>query len=122
MLLRLSLGGRVGNRQLVLTRWLYHPEVLAGNGGTPSWQPLVEAGDGLDRYREIFGRHILLSRVERFELAYYGSKDPGEEPGWHEDWKYAPHLPRLVRIRLLVDSESWPDMVVKLVGADRLRL
>lgn len=124
MLLRLSMDETVGKKQLVMTRWLYHPEVLAG-GDIPEWQPMMDvsdSGSNQELYPEIFGRHPLLLDIEGMELAYYGTKDPDEEPQWHEEWEYSRTLPELVRLRLLINDQWWPDMVVKLVGISRVRL
>jgi len=122
MLLRLSRDAE--GRQLILTRWLYHPEVLAGGDGIPRWRPLRGAGSDGDQkqYREVFGRHLLLSRLAGLELAYFGSKEADQEPRWHAQWEHGFTLPRLVRIRLLLDDGRWPDIVIRVVDVDRLHL
>jgi general secretion pathway protein J len=79
-ILRLGLDGRGKNRRLVLTRWLLHPDVLLGEGGTPEWRPLDPASPGIfgapaedkDLATGAFGQTVLLDGVEDFELAYYG--------------------------------------------------
>ena len=78
-ILRLGLDGRGKNRRLVLTRWLLHPDVLQGEGGTGMEAP----GPGIARISGApaedkdlaagaFGQTVLLEGVEDFELAYFG--------------------------------------------------
>ena len=79
-ILRLGLDGRGKNRRLVMTRWLLHPDVLQGEGGTPEWKPLDPASPGIsgapaedkDLAAGAFGQTVLLEGVEDFELAYFG--------------------------------------------------
>lgn len=79
-ILRLGLDGRGENRRLVLTRWLLHPDVLLGEGGTPEWEPLDPASPGIsgapaedkDLAAGAFGQTVLLEGVEDFDLAYFG--------------------------------------------------
>jgi len=121
-ILRLGLEGTGEARDLVLTRWLLHPEVLEGRDGAPPWKPMSEQdadvaselGAELDRAAGAFGRALLLRDVSRFELAYYGLLDGDTEPGWHAEWLDQTLLPRLVRIQLETTAQSWPDLVVPL--------
>lgn len=80
-LLRLTLEGGGEYPRLVLTRWLLHPDVLAGGEGFPAWEPLKE-GEGAaaevgdldqDAASGVYGRTLLLPAVERFELSYFGT-------------------------------------------------
>jgi len=99
-ILRLGLDGRGKNRRLVLTRWLLHPDVLLGEGGTPEWEPLDPASPGIsgapaedkDLAAGAFGQTVLLDGVEDFELAYFGvaeeidglTQAAGAQPGQPE--------------------------------------
>jgi general secretion pathway protein J len=78
--LRLGLEGRGDEVRLMLTRWLLHPDVLAGNAEAPEWQPLdPEAPKAIgapDEEQDLaagaFGQTVLLEGVGSFELAYFG--------------------------------------------------
>ena len=121
-LLRLQAVGSDAGQQLVLTRWLLHPEVLAGEGGNPRWS-LEEVGpqDGAEAQVALdvgeaegaaFGRTQLLEGLDAVTFSYYGQKQDETEPAWHEDWIGQQALPRLVRIRLVQTGHGWPDLVV----------
>lgn len=123
MLVRLSVTELDRKKQLVMTRWLYHPEILEGNSAVPAWEPLKEVG-GSEKAsaKGVFGKHTLIGDVETFEFSYFGRAQPGEEPDWHTEWEHPAKLPELVRMRLLGESEWWPDLVVSLVQAGRRHL
>lgn len=121
-ILRLQLEGAGETRDLVLTRWLLHPEILEGRDEVPPWQPMIEQEADteshlraeLDAADGAFGRALLLRDVSRFKLAYYGLLDGDTEPGWHETWLEQSQQPNLVRIQLDTSAQSWPDLVVPL--------
>ncbi len=123
-ILRLTLEGRGDDLSLVLTRWLMHPEVLAGMDDVPAWEPLLEdagmALDGVpvgtDLADGAFGRTLLLEDVNELEIAYFGLAEGEDEPDWHEEWTEQPRLPLLVRIRLTTLDQAWPDLIVSLPG------
>ena len=55
----------------------------------------------------------LMRRVERLDLAYWGSPAPGQPPGWQAQWD-GPGLPELIRLRLGFaqgDRRRWPDLI-----------
>jgi general secretion pathway protein J len=126
-ILRLGLEGR--EARLVLTRWLLHPEVLAGDGEIPEWEPFdgtrelvgLDSDDDLDLAGGAFGVTVLLDRVEAFELAYFGVPEGAaigaaalEDADWYEDWLEQPRPPLAVRIRLTAPGRDWPDMLIRL--------
>lgn len=123
-ILRLQLEGSGEARNLILTRWLLHPEILEGGDEVPLWEPMSEQDTGagsledlrpdLDTADGAFGRVLLLKGVSRFELAYHGLVDGDSEPDWHEEWLGQTRQPNLVRIRLETTEQSWPDIVVAL--------
>ena len=123
-ILRLTLEGRGDDLSLVLTRWLMHPEVLAGMDDVPAWEPLLEdAGMALDSVPlgtdladGAFGRTLLLEDVNELEIAYFGLAEGEDEPDWHEEWAEQQRLPLLVRIRLTTLDQAWPDLIVSLPG------
>ncbi len=55
---------------------------------------------------------ILLSDVSDFEWSYFGSEESGQDPEWYQRWESQTQYPRLVRLRLDVGGEPWPDLVV----------
>jgi general secretion pathway protein J len=62
----------------------------------------------------------LLRHVRNFSLSYFGSDDAQTEGIWQEDWLVKESQPRLVKIKIERDDDSyWPEMIVELksVGA-----
>ncbi|HLG90394.1 MAG TPA: prepilin-type N-terminal cleavage/methylation domain-containing protein [Alphaproteobacteria bacterium] len=58
---------------------------------------------------------VLLDHVKMVEFAYFGALENEEKPEWHERWQGAPHLPRLVRLRItFADGEEAPDLIIAL--------
>ena len=124
-ILRLSLEGSGNRRDLVLSRWLMHPEVLEGGDEIPAWEPLKDDAEmalksaplDTDAAAGAFGRTLLLEGVDAFEISYFGALEGDTEPGWHEDWLEQNALPNLVRIHLTTTEQSWPDLIVALASA-----
>jgi general secretion pathway protein J len=79
--LRLGLAGTGKRRDLVLTRWLMHPEILEGKDDIPVWEPIKEDTEmsldsmppDSDAAGGAFGRTLLLEDVEELEISYYGT-------------------------------------------------
>nr|WP_194365796.1 prepilin-type N-terminal cleavage/methylation domain-containing protein [Thiospirillum jenense] len=131
-ILRLTLETADRDRQrLVLTRWLLHPDVLAGGDGDyPAWTPLAlataeAAGADGDLDQDLaaggYGRTLLLPDVGEFELAYFGVRS-GELAGdtaasWGAEWLEQPHPPQAISLVLTTPSQSWPANVIVLPGA-----
>ena len=59
---------------------------------------------------------MLLPHIERFELSYFGSEEPGEEPDWYSRWENLLERPQLVRLELGVPGIAWPPLVVALAN------
>ncbi len=121
--LRLQVEGSGRQRDLILTRWLMHPEVLAGKpDGTVKWEPLKKdtqmglGGIPLDRDAAAgaFGRTLLLEGVKEIEINYYGVLAGENDPDWHKDWLEQPAPPALIRIHLTTVDQTWPDLIVAL--------
>lgn len=57
---------------------------------------------------------VLLRQVSDGEFAYFGRRQPDEEPRWHERWERQDAMPELVRIRLKAAATRgyWPELVV----------
>jgi general secretion pathway protein J len=59
------------------------------------------------------GEVVLLDRVRRAKVSYFGSSEPGASPQWRSEWRDLPYLPALVRLELdFVDGERPPALVV----------
>jgi general secretion pathway protein J len=57
----------------------------------------------------------LLRHVRNFSLSYFGSDDPQTEGLWQNDWLSKKSQPRLVKIKIERDDDSfWPEMIVEL--------
>lgn len=128
--LRLGLVQQGGDTALALTRWLLHPDVLAGNAEVPAWQPLAEAGGVMGTLEDVdlaagaFGTSILLEGVEKFEISYFGLVE-GEDPAlttdpkkeWQGVWEARQVLPQAIRIHLTTPRRLWPDLIIPLISA-----
>lgn len=57
---------------------------------------------------------VLLRQVSDGEFAYFGRRQPDEEPRWHERWERQDAMPALVRIRLKTAARhgNWPELVI----------
>lgn len=121
-ILRLTIEESRGRRDLVLTRWLLHPEVLEGRDDIPPWEPLDKDSGILlgsaeldkDSAAGAFGRNLLLEDVDLFQIAYYGAVEGEDALDWYDEWVGQPALPRLLRIRLTSVRQTWPDLIVAL--------
>lgn len=122
-ILRLEyLDNREGG-QLIMTRWLYHPDILEGVDAVPEWEALHQTSGGFRDYldrnegetREVFSQQILLESLDEVEFAYFGTpSDRSSDPEWHDEWNDASALPRLVRVSVREDSGWWPDILADL--------
>lgn len=119
-LLRIHRGEQKGRTQLVLNRWLYHPEVLEGGEGIPKWDPIEEgggdAGEGPKEKTAYYTHSVLVDALKGLELAYFGSDEPAKEPEWHEEWIEKATLPLALRIRVRDARGAWPEMILRLSG------
>lgn len=125
-ILRLSLE-EGQQRRLVLTRWLLHPDVLAGDDLIAEWQPF-EGGRSSFRVPEhpeeevaavAFGTTVLLEQVQDLQIAYFGVRDRNTEPEWYDDWLDQSRTPLAVRVQLTTPAQTWPDMLVRLPEVPR---
>lgn len=114
-------GGR-----LMMTRWLFHPDILEGVDKVPEWVPLHQPGGGFHDYgdrnegeiREVFGQQVLLEPLEGLSFAYYGSQSDDEgDAEWHDEWDDPQKLPKLVRVSFREGYGWWPDIVADLGSA-----
>jgi general secretion pathway protein J len=110
-------------RQLVLTRWLLNPDVLAGTETAPAWEPL-EAGQALrgqsspsvedDIAAGAFGSAVLVEKVGELAFGYFGAQQGELEPVWHTDGLDQPRPPLAVQVHLTTTEQTWPDALIRL--------
>lgn len=75
------------------------------------WRPYLPADPNAGEERET----VLLDGVSGLEWAYFGAeRDDDPRPQWHSAWTGLTRRPALVRLNLVVGSETWPDLVVAL--------
>src|SRR5207245_1691234 len=64
------------------------------------------------------GESMLMQRVQRFEIGYFGAVAPTDEAVWHRQWSGITHLPLLVRITLDgKDGSAAPPLLIRLPNA-----
>jgi general secretion pathway protein J len=122
-MLRLVIEEDQERSQLVLYRWLLHPDILAGGDDWPAWEPLSEgarlrsfnASDD-DVNDGAFGRTTLISDLDEFRIEYFGRLEGEARKVWSESWLDQPRLPRLVRIHVTTPGQEWAPMSVPLPG------
>ncbi len=57
----------------------------------------------------------LLDHVKQIQFSYFGKLNENFEREWQNDWLESEELPRLVKIKVVLEDESiWPDMVFPL--------
>lgn len=78
------------------------------------WRPFEADGQALEEVAP--EERVLLENVQALELAYFGTIDPAQPPGWWQGWEGQAHLPRLISVRLLFperDPRAWPELIVQ---------
>jgi general secretion pathway protein J len=123
-ILRLTLDTNAQRRQLVLTRWLLNPKVLAGEEEGPAWQPLQgnetraapPSSSQSDVASAAFGRDVLLDSVGELAFSYFGAQQGELSPNWHPDWIDQPRPPLAVRVHLTTAKQTWPDALIPLAA------
>jgi general secretion pathway protein J len=58
---------------------------------------------------------VLIERVERLEIAYFGASAADPEPRWWRQWRRQSSLPTLIRLRVRFeegDGRAWPELMV----------
>ena len=117
-ILRLTLAE---DGRLMLTHRLLHPEVLAGTDSIPEWTPFdgdeetpVTAPLDEDLAVGAYGGTLLLEGVEELGIDYFGIPAGQREPEWGPEWLGEPYMPLAVRIHLIAQGRTWPDMLFRL--------
>ncbi len=119
--LRIEAPRHYRSRNLVLRRWLYHPEVLEGLEAVPPWTPLYERvgearplADDEEWNGALYGEHLLVEGIKELEVDYYGTVEGRSEPEWHDEWNETSSVPLLVRLRVYRDQGDWPPLLAAL--------
>lgn len=121
-ILRLQRVRRDRRDQLILRRWLYHPEVLAGEAGLPQWRPVRAASpfQGEKEKPELrawYSESVLVDEMKKLKFAYYGLQEAGDDHAdWSDTWEDRKTLPLLVRMQLADAQGEWPQMTFELPG------
>ncbi len=110
---------RHGDRiDLVLRRWLLHPEIVAGGAPIPPWIPQDEADDGAHSKRGEqprsnlwYAESVLASALLRANFSFYTGASTN---GWSRRWKSGQKPPPLVRLQVEDGRGAWPEMVFEL--------
>ncbi len=119
-IVRLQRAQAGDKQQLILRRWLYHPEVLAGAEGLPQWRPLssneiYRPGREKPELRAWYSESVLVDEIEELKFSYYGVLNKGDESAdWDSSWEDRPYLPLLVRMRIRDSRGDWPEMTFEL--------
>jgi general secretion pathway protein J len=119
-IIRLQRGLAGRKKQLVLRRWLYHPEVLAGAAGLPEWRPLsgnelYHQGKEKPELRAWYSESVLVDDIQEVKFSYYGVLAKGDETAsWDSSWEDRPYLPMLVNMKISDSKGEWPEMTFEL--------
>ncbi len=118
-IIRLQGLGSGSKKKLLLSRWLFHPEVLGGAKSMPQWRPLLAGADAAGEedpaMRAYYSETSLVDELKEMKVSYFGVNDPKEKTGdWWDDWKDRKYLPWLVRIQIKDSKGDWPDMIFEL--------
>ena len=113
-LVRIEVVGGGEERQLLLSRWLLHPDVLEGGNGIPEWGPLrgghsTPAGPADEAVRGFFSQTVLVERLKAFSIGYFGAVDNEDEPAWRDEWESA-RMPERVTFVIEDADGEWPEM------------
>lgn len=121
-LMRLHIGDEQEKKRLLMSRWLYHPEALKGDGGVPEWRPLHAGGGGdlpkgEEESRTLYVQTVLVDKLKSMAISYFGVLEGGGRPEWYERWEEKHRLPLLVKIQISDEDGNWPEMVWALPSA-----
>ena len=112
-----------GKEQLILRRWIHHPEVLSGEAELPEWRPLKTSGPyrgGAEKpgLRAWYSESVLVDDLKDVRFAYFGLQEPTDEAAdWSDAWEEKRQLPRLVRLQVEDGKGKWPEMTFELPGS-----
>lgn len=73
--------------------------------------PFFPVAEGEEWQKE---EEVLIRHVSDFALAYFGRDDESGQDGWQDQWLEKDVLPRLVKIKIELENETfWPEMVIE---------
>lgn len=106
------------DKTLLLTRWLYHPDLSGGRPGIPGWRSLRQGGvtprvEIPESSRAFVSQSVLVDRLVDLRIDYFGALQPGEEAQWFDRWD-GETIPALVRIAVVDRDGAWPEMIFEL--------
>lgn len=56
---------------------------------------------------------VIVEKVKKMEISYFGSEDRREEPEWKDEWLDMKKLPLLISVAIeLIDGKVWPEIVI----------
>jgi len=118
-IIRVQEQGGGDKKQLLLSRWLFHPEVLEGTRSLPEWTPLSAGGNNSGKedpaMRAYYSETALVDEFKELNISYFGPGEPTDESGdWWDDWGDRKYLPWLVKIQIKDGKGAWPDMIFEL--------
>ena len=74
--------------------------------------PFFPLAEGAAWHKE---EELLISHVNDFTLAYFGSDDGISLASWHDEWLAIKTLPRLLKINITLDNDIiYPEMIIEL--------
>ena len=75
-------------------------------------QPFLPSlNDQADQIEDV----TILENIRNFQLAYWGAKEDGDQPEWHDQWLDMPELPQMVKVDIeLENAKAWPTIIVAL--------
>lgn len=132
-MIRLVVERSGDTQQLVLYRWLLHPDILINPDDWPAWTPLAEepiptvpgAASGedalglwgdLDRADGAFGRTVLLGDLKQFSASYFGMIPGTNQREWTDHWLEQRGLPNSVALWLETTDQPVEPLVVLIKG------
>lgn len=113
--IRLQLIPGAEGGRLALRQWLYQPSVLEGGEDVPEWKTLTEDGAAplLDHegVNVIYSEAVLLEKVDRLSIEYWGATDNTEDAAWQDEWAEKMKAPTLIKINIRQDDTDWPELL-----------
>ena len=114
-IIHIGLADVEDKKDLVINRWLYHPEVIKGKVTERRWRSL-QFSNRLEYHDDIkgsdYGEHLLAENIETLQIEYLSAK---KDADWQTEWtKKKP--PILIKIKIKKNDQWWEDFVFKISG------
>jgi general secretion pathway protein J len=75
------------------------------------YRPVITEADLTDEEDE---STTLLAGVSDLQWSYFGAEQPDRDPDWYAQWENIQQRPLLVRLRVVLQEETWPELVAEL--------